>query len=152
MIQRLRKLWKNYKYRFVPWISFNVIREERKRLLTQTATGIEKPTGAFKNDYCDKSLTRELRTVEIDYVMKGDVRITSKELSCTLAELFDKLSYPRNSKYTKQDVHNRNCAIFYDHFGFLLGRRKSIVAPEAGLGVFVIEGTAKAGSLVGKIF
>jgi len=149
MILWLRNLWKNYKYRFVPWISLNVIREEQKKCLKNIEAGIKNRSDVTENDPTSKKRIGQLQNIEIDYVTKSNILITNKELQCTLVEFFEKLTYQRNSKYTKEDIHNKNCSIFYDHFGFLLGRRKSVVAPEAGLGVFVVEGSAKTGSLVG---
>lgn len=146
MIQSLKRLWKNYKYRFVPWISLNIIREERKRLLK-----IEKKPTKVKYYQSDQESIKQLDSIRIDHVMKDDVLISNKELRCTLVEFFGKLSSPKSSNYTMEDVHEKNSSIFYEHFGFLLGRRKSIISSQAGLGVFVIEGTVKAGSLVGKL-
>ncbi|KAJ6641895.1 SET domain-containing protein 9 [Pseudolycoriella hygida] len=137
MVRPLKNLWKNYKYRFVPWISLNIIRDERKRQRL-LKLGEKTTNEAIKQN----------QSVRIDHIMKDGVLLSSREIRSTLTEYCGKLSYQKHPKYTVEDIHKKNASIFFEHFGFLLGRKKSHIVPE-GLGVFVIDGTVNAGSIVG---
>lgn len=142
MLHPLKVLWNNYKYRFVPWISLNIVREEKKRL-----TEVQNISYRLGKESFEKT-----ETIQIDHAINDDVLISNSELRQKLVDFFEKLSYAKNPKYSTRDVYEKNSKIFFDHFGFLLGRRPSIVSPQAGQGIFVVEGTVKAGSLVGIVY
>lgn len=49
-----------------------------------------------------------------------------------------------------KEVADHNKGVMRNHMGFLVERRKSQVSKDAGTGVFVTEGVAPKGSVVGE--
>lgn len=133
---RFVKWWKSYRYRFAPWLSYNI----------KNHFEIEECNQNFYN----QKHSVEKKTIGVKYVNKdADKIITNKELKSILLDVFKKLAYDRKSTYTALDIHKKNCDIFFNHFGFLIDRTPSGVSSTAGTGVRVIAGNVPEGSLIG---
>jgi len=144
----LKKLWKSgYKYRFVPWVVFNVRTDARP---SATGTGITAPLGTTP-------VSTKKDAFEIHVVSRENDRLLSdNDLAETLLKLFTEFktceTNLRGDYYSNQeqaDNYFNNLRIMNEILGFSVRTGISKVSPDAGLGVFVATGSVKAGSIVG---
>lgn len=130
------KWWKSYKFRFVPWIALNVKHEPKL------------PNALHDKRKNDKPF------VPVHHMQKSEeVRITGDNLTQVLTNYFSKCRYPKHPRNMEElkDVTLHNKKVMKDHFGFVVERRPSQVSSDAGTGVFITEGVARKGSIVGNI-
>lgn len=151
----ISKWWKSYKYRFVPWIALNVKRHESSPLAAPLVqSSAQKDENAAENSV-KWAKDKPVQNVPVHHLRKSEEKlITDDQLTRILIDYFAKC-LPQNDwneemDFSKMSAHNKN--VMKDHFGFIVERKKSQVSADAGTGVFVSDGVAKAGSIVGKFY
>lgn len=135
----IANLWRRYKYRFVPWVVFNVRTDGR-----HATAAISTPP---KKD-----------AFEIHLVSRENDRLISDDdLAQTLLKLLTEfkncetnLTGDYYSNQEQADNYFNNLRIMNEVLGFSVRTGISKVSPDAGLGVYVATGTVKAGSIVGQ--
>ncbi|XP_021954631.1 SET domain-containing protein 9 [Folsomia candida] len=147
----ISKWWKSYKYRFVPWIALNVKRHESSPLAAPLVqSSAQKDENAAENSV-KWAKDKPVQNVPVHHLRKSEEKlITDDQLTRILIDYFAKC-LPQNDwneemDFSKMSAHNKN--VMKDHFGFIVERKKSQVSADAGTGVFVSDGVAKAGSIV----
>ena len=117
-MSNLKKLWKNYKYRFTPWLAVNLAEKAQKQEHIQ---------------YWDQSLmTTQLLKLLSDFQIPNELLIYKGDTKVRRAEF--------------KNCHIRNQNILLDRFGFQLDIQKSRI-PNGGHGVFVTKGSIKQGQI-----
>ena len=113
----LKRIWKNYKFRFTPWIAYNFLDKAER---SKTSTFIE-----------EEKLTENLLTL----LHKFEV---------VPYKIIFKRSRKREKSFAQ--CHTENKKVLLTQEGFQLDLRSSSI-PGAGRGVFVKEGKIKAGQI-----
>jgi len=146
----LSKWWNSYKYRFVPWIAFNV-----KPSTASTPSSI-KTEEAFHNHH-EQRPKDTIVQVPVHHLKRSeegklidDARLVSMltQYLSTCRRLDNWSHHHGNNKDLLEQVSLFNRDAMKDHLGFFVERRKSMVSPDAGTGVFAV-GDVPSGSLVG---
>lgn len=140
MIKWFSSIWESYKYRFVPWIVVNLKRKKK----SEPSTVLQ----GQKDVHQDKII--------VNFVSQQEDKIlTDEELIYKLVTFYEQLSVLEKN-VVKGDHADRTLErstrakqIMEDIFGYSIERRKSLVAENAGTGVFLSKGKAQRGSLIG---
>ncbi|CAG7832691.1 unnamed protein product [Allacma fusca] len=135
----IRKLWNNYKYRFVPWLSLQI--PETKNL---------GETGSLNSH---KDSTDSSPSIRVHHLTKNeDLLMGDRQLQLILGDLFANFMQAKSLGKKNDDelesIHQHNREVMTRKLGFTLQRRESSLGPNAGSGIFIEGGTVKAGSLV----
>ena len=116
----LTSKWSQYKYRFLPWVAMNL------------------PSG-------------QISAIQQDFLIYPDEKYIQD-----LAELFQEFECPKYELLFRdnparrehfQSLHATNAAVIQENWGFSLGIGDSLI-PGAGRGVFLSQGSIRAGQLV----
>lgn len=131
MTNVIKKLWKNYKHRFVPWVTFQIKNNKNGN----TPGGVISP-------------------ISIHHITKKDNNyfLNEEQLQIVLTKLFRAFASESTAMADeeRQNVVRKNQGIMIKELGFTVTRRESTLGPNVGSGVFVTGGNVKAGTVVGK--
>ena len=117
---RIRARWDQYKYRFMPWVTLNLKKELGKQKSDRPRVKL-KSQEEYVNEL--KDLLSVLQRPSLHTSFKG-------------------------SKSDFELLHEENQDILLKSKGFQLNVRKSLISEVAGRGVFVDQGSVKAGDIV----
>ena len=137
--KRVKKLWKSYKYRFMPWLSMKI------------KHSYEASAGVSYDGSSSSSRQDLIHIHHLDH--KDDSLLRPDEVSHTLKILCERLRDCPKEKFAPSEISaimRYNLEVMYEVFGFTTAREASSLGPEAGTGVFVQRGKVKAGSIVGE--
>jgi len=142
----LSKWWNSYKYRFVPWIAFNVkpntsSSSKAPNVVEEPLHGPNHHRGNIQVPVHHLKRSEERRLIDDDRL----ANILTHYLStCRRLDNWDRRSHEKDLEQVS--LFNRDA--MKDHLGFFVEKRKSQVSPDAGTGVFA-AGDIPLGSIVG---
>nr|XP_054508736.1 SET domain-containing protein 9 [Agelaius phoeniceus] len=146
MLRELRRRWRSYKYRFVPWLALN-LRRQRRTLRYVPESSQDK---IIADEDVFETLLKTFKALFInDLSRQADILALLPEVKCQYLEL---LSVEQNQSEVKSCNHQGQHVfspeeVLFNTLGFTVSRDRSSLV-SAGTGVFVTRGFVPRGTVV----
>ncbi|NWY64661.1 SETD9 protein, partial [Erithacus rubecula] len=134
MLRELRRRWRSYKYRFVPWLALN-LRRQRRTLRYVPESSQDK---VIADEDVFETLLKTFKALFINsFTKQADILAILPEVKCQYLEL---LTVEQQHVSSPEEV-------LFNTLGFTVSRDRSSLA-SAGTGVFVTKGFVPKGTVV----
>ncbi|XP_013881209.1 SET domain-containing protein 9 [Austrofundulus limnaeus] len=127
-LERFQKVWKSYRHRFVPWVVFNLSKNEKTlRQVTERAKDQLVP-----DEHVSRSLLKLFRALHRNRAHQGELREAHVNPVPT---------------FLGKEEQDGGRDLIFQSLGFCIDRKPSSL-PSAGTGVFVTRGCVPRGATV----
>ncbi|NXY89142.1 SETD9 protein, partial [Alcedo cyanopectus] len=146
MLRALRRRWDAYKYRFVPWLAFNLCR--RRRTLRYVPESSQDKIISDEDVF--QTLLKIFKALFInDFSRQAHILALLPEIKCKYLELLTiEQEQSKVNPCNRQSQHGCSPAeVLFNTFGFTVSPDRSSLV-SAGTGVFVTKGFVPKGTIV----